>query len=472
MIFSSEAYLFFLPIAVAVNWLLPARFRPTWLVAASYWFYAAWNPPFLFLISGLTLANYFIGMWQARLPRRSGKLLLLSLIIDVGALAVFKYLGFLDETARQLAGLMHIPGALPAVQIFLPLGLSFFTFEFIHYQVDVYKGDPPIRNPIHFALFPAFFPTQIAGPIKRYQDFNGQVAARPRWDPVLALEGVELIALGLFKKVVLAETLTSTASAVFANPGEATSLDAIAGMVAFYLQVYFDFSGYTDIGRGSAQLLGYRVPINFLQPYLATSMREFWRRWHMSLSFWLRDYIYKPLGGSRVGKWRERFNLVFTLTLGGLWHGAAWHFIAMGLSFGASVIIERIWSGRHFLRPSLPPRVATMLSWAATQFAFGVSITFFRSPSILVALLLMFKAVFGGSGHRLVPWFQMGEIVVIFAGLIAAQLLLRRWNPRDLLAGRAAGIVLRPAYALALGLIFTYFFAGTSATPKFIYFQF
>jgi alginate O-acetyltransferase complex protein AlgI len=472
VIFSSEAYLVFLPAVFLVYWLVPRGVRPAWLLTASYWFYAAWNPPFVLLIIGLTIPNYFIGLAQARLAKRSRALLLLSLVVDVGALAIFKYLGFMDQTANQLAQLLHLPAALPAVHIFLPLGLSFFTFEFVHYQVDVYRGDPPVKNPIHFALFPAFFPTQIAGPIKRYQDFNAQVEKRPRWDPVLALEGVELIALGLFKKVVLAETLAGVVGAVYGDPAHATRLDAWAGLTAFYLQVYFDFSGYTDIGRGSAQLLGYRVPINFLQPYLATSMQEFWRRWHMSLSFWLRDYIYKPLGGSRGGKWRERLNLLITVTLGGLWHGAAWTFIGMGVGFGISLISERLWRERTFLRPAVPGWLGTVLAWLSTQFAFLTFMQLFRAPSIVVAAVLSAKMLVGAPGHHLVTLTQMAEIVLIFAGLITAQRLLRRWNPRELLASRPGAVLLRPAYALGLGLLFTYFFAGSSATPKFIYFQF
>src|SRR5713101_9037555 len=247
MLFNSEPYLFFLPIALLVNWILPAKIRPLWLLGASYFFYGFWSRPFLLLIIGLTLANYVIGLLQVEQTAHRRAILILALVVNLGALGVFKYLGLLDETARGLAAFIGLRNSLPVVKIILPLGLSFFAFEFIHYQIDLYRGDRPIRNLINFALFPAFFPTQIAGPIKRYQDFNRQVESRPRFDPAMALEGVELIVRGLFKKVVLADTMAPIVGMVFANPGGATGLDAWTALVAFYLQLFLDFSGYTDI---------------------------------------------------------------------------------------------------------------------------------------------------------------------------------------------------------------------------------
>ncbi|MDQ6876428.1 MAG: MBOAT family protein, partial [Candidatus Dormibacteraeota bacterium] len=388
MLFNSEPYLFFLPIVVLVNWVLPRRFRPFWLLLASYYFYSFWSAPFLLLVVGLTVINFVIGTRQARLLPRSRSLLVAALVVNIGALAIFKYLGLLDQSADALATLLGLSWGAPAVHIILPLGLSFFTFEFLHYQVDLFRGGVAIHNPINFALFPAFFPTQIAGPIKRYQDFNAQVEKHPRFDPVLCFEGVQLIARGLFKKVVLADTMAPIVAIVFGNPAAATGLDGWTALLAFYLQLYLDFSGYTDIGRGSAQLLGYRIPINFNAPYLATSIQEFWRRWHMSLSFWLRDYLYIPLGGSRRSPGRVRLNLMITMALGGLWHGAAWHFLMWGVGYGGALNIERWWRARMAGRLKLSPALVIGGGWIATQLTWLVLLLVFRASGLDVAAIL------------------------------------------------------------------------------------
>src|SRR5256714_13607665 len=472
MLFNSEPYLFFLPIALLVNWILPARIRPLWLLGASYFFYGYWSRPFLLLIIGLTLANYVIGLVQAEhLPHRRA-ILVTALVVNLGALAVFKYLGLLDETARGLAAFIGLQNALPVVKVILPLGLSFFTFEFIHYQIDLYRGDRPIRSLINFALFPAFFPTQIAGPIKRYQDFNRQVEARPRFDAVLALEGGELIVRGLVKKVVLGDSLVPIIGMVYSHLGEATMVDAWAATVAFCLQVYFDFSGYTDIGRGSAQLLGYRVPPNFAAPFLATSFQDFWHRWHMSLSFWLRDYLYFPLGGSRKGPLRTRLNLMITMALGGLWHGAAWHFLGMGIGLGLGLNLDRTLKARTWLRPAVPAWVRNVAGWGIAQMIFLLCTVLFRAPSIQAAVLMWWEMLTGSPHHHLVTNLQLVEVFLIGVGLLGIQLLLTRWKPAELFSLARSGIILRPAYVMGMATVFTSFFALENASRSFIYFQF
>ena len=457
MLFNSEAYLFFLPAVVVLTWCLPPPARPAFLLLASWYFYAFWSPPFLFLIIGLTLFNYLLGLVQGRQPDRRRSLLVLALLVNIGALGIFKYLGLLDQSAARLAHIFGLPYALPLVRFILPLGLSFFTFEFIHYQVELYRGRPPIVNPINFGLFPAFFPTQIAGPIKRYEDFNGQVEARPRFDPELFLSGVELIALGLFKKVVVADALLGPiADPVYALAGQATGFDAWTAMFAFYIQIYFDFSGYTDIGRGSAQLLGYRVPVNFNAPHLATSFMEFWRRWHISLSFWLRDYIYIPLGGSKKGKPRQFANLMVTLALGGLWHGAAWHFMLMGVYGGLVLALERVWLARPWLRIALPAWLGAVCGWLFTQATISIGVHLLRAPSLLSAAHLWKQMVSGSPRPSLVSSLAPLEILAVLAATMVAQAVATRWNPRRLVNPSLAGIVLRPAYAGALLLVALY----------------
>lgn len=464
MLFNSETYVAFLPAVVILHWLLRPQMRPFFLLVASYVFYAYWNPPFLLLVVGMTVANFGLGLTQAR--RRSAAVLVAAIVLDLGLLAVFKYIGLLDDSARRLASLFGIPATLPVVQAALPLGLSFFTFEFIHYQVDVYRGQEPIRSPIRFALFPAFFPTQIAGPIKRYEDFDPQVRSLPKFDPVLFAEGVELIARGFFKKVVLADNLLPIASTVFGSPATASATDTWVGLLAFSFQIYLDFSGYTDIGRGSAQLLGYRVPENFGAPYLATDPQDFWRRWHITLSMWLRDYLYIPLGGNRAGKWRTRFNLMVTMALGGLWHGPAFHFVAWGVGHGL-VLVSRRLAGEVGL-----PRVPAWVGWASTQFAVLLLWGLFRAPGLAAAATMLTHLLFGGLGLRLVTAPQALLVLEIAAGALILQWLLARIDWRAIARSSTAAAVMRPAFIAVLLFVSVYAGGLADTTHRFIYFQF
>ena len=278
-------------------------------------------------------------------------MLILGLVFNLGTLCYFKYTNFLFESffdaISAFTTLTHttLPESWnePVLKIMLPLGISFFTFEFIHYIVDVYRGSKPVKNFIDFALFASFFPSQIAGPIKRFQDFMQQAATSPAFNSEKFRAGTYLILQGLFKKVALGDNLSPIVAHGFAGAGGLAPLDAWITVVGFSYQLYFDFSGYTDIGRGSALLLGYKVPENFNLPYLAGNLSEFWRRWHISLSSWLRDYLFIPLGGSRLSEAVTKRNLLITMLLGGLWHGAAWHFVVWGACHGAGLILLRDW---------------------------------------------------------------------------------------------------------------------------------
>ena len=472
MLFNSEQYLFFLPVVVAANWVLPARWRPGFLLLASYFFYASWNPPYLLLIIGLTAANYVMGIVQGRRSPRSRSALVVALVVNLGTLAVFKYLGFFEANVARTAHAFGFSPTWPIAQLLLPLGLSFFAFEFIHYQVDLFRGTKPILSVIRFALFPAFFPTQIAGPIKRYEDFDAQVAGRPRFNPEMFLEGIELIALGLFKKVALADTLLPIAGAAFADPTHLRWIDAWAGLIAFSFQIYLDFSGYTDIGRGSAQLLGYRVPVNFRAPYLATSFQDFWRRWHMSLSSWLRDYLYVSLGGNRKGSVRTYFNLAMTMALGGLWHGAAWHFVIWGAGHGSALAGERLTRSLAAGRQLLGGVPGVLVAWAFTQFVVLLLWAFFRAPDAGAAVTLI-RHLISRSGPHMLTSTQYIEVFLIASGVIGAQLLLRTWDPRQLLSHSGWSVAARPAYVFCVGLAAAVIpVALATASHRFIYFQF
>lgn len=396
MLFNSFSYFLFLPVVVALYWFGPRAARLNLLLVASYVFYMSWIPAYGLLILALTIANYFIGVAIDSFQNHKKRILVGGLIFNLGCLCFFKYANFLLDSFfgcfSYLKNWLAVPGAVDAftLNILLPLGISFFTFEFIHYIVDVYRGSKPISGFRNFALFAAFFPSQIAGPIKRYQDFMEQLGQNDKFRADYFRQGMALVLQGLFKKIALGDNIGRVVNAGFANPAGLGTLDAWIVVPAFTLQIFFDFSGYTDIGRGSALLLGYKVPENFNWPFLSPNLSDFWRRWHMSLTSWLRDYLFIPLGGSRVGPWRQRFNLMLTMVLGGLWHGAAWHYVIWGAFHGLGLVLTKDWQelvGRSQflskLRPTVGWHCAGVLStWIFLTFA-GL---LFRSDDIPHAL--------------------------------------------------------------------------------------
>ncbi|HEY9715569.1 MAG TPA: MBOAT family O-acyltransferase, partial [Chroococcales cyanobacterium] len=370
MIFSSIQYLLFLPVVVFLYWRTRGSVRLLLVVLASYFFYMSWLPVYGLFLLALTTINYLIGTALARvsgaeadaivaasaageatsesLLKKRKLLLALGLFVNLGCLCYYKYTNFLIENLAHsftwLAGLLGshaAPWDVPVLKVVLPLGISFFVFEFVHYLVDIYRGNKPIRSFMEFAAFASFFPSQIAGPIKRYQDFQEKLEVPEPWTSGLFSEGCALIAQGLFKKVAIADPIGAVVNGSFQSLVPMSCADVIVAAIGFTIQVYCDFSGYTDIGRGSALLLGIRLPENFNLPYLATDLAELWRRWHMSLSFWLRDYVYIPLGGSRTGMFGNSRNLLITMIVCGLWHGASWHYIVFGAIHGSGLIVNR-----------------------------------------------------------------------------------------------------------------------------------
>jgi len=349
MLFNSFTYLLFLPLVVLLYWTIPSRFRSWLLLIASYVFYMNWIPVYGLLIVGLTIVNYCLGLAISRFSRARKQILTLGLVFNIGSLCWFKYANFLIDSLWQSIHWLGQIGATqqslpaPVLNILLPLGISFFTFEFIHYITDVYKGSPPIQNFKDFALFAAFFPSQIAGPIKRFQDFSKQMEHSVSFNESYFRTGIFLILQGLYKKIVLGDNLGTLINYGFTHTTELGTIDAWLAAAGFTFQIFFDFSGYTDIGRGSALLLGYKVPENFNWPFIAANLTDFWRRWHMSLSTWLRDYLFIPMGGSRGTPWAVRRNIFLTMVLGGLWHGAAWHYVIWGAFHGLGLVASKEW---------------------------------------------------------------------------------------------------------------------------------
>jgi len=336
--------LVFLPTVFLLFWLLPHKLRVPLLLVASYVFYMSWRPIYGLLIAGLTVGNFFLVKSVGKATVNKKLLLTITVAANLITLGVFKYLLFIFDSVHDGLALSGISWKEPHLHILLPLGISFFVFEFIHYAIEVYRGKPVVTSFPQFALFASFFPTQIAGPIKRYQDFIPQlnIAAKFKWEYVD--EGMQLILMGLAKKVLIADNLSMVVQAGFTHPENFSSVDMWLITYAFAFQIFFDFAGYTDIARGSALLFGYKVPINFNLPYLAANVSDFWQRWHISLSTWLRDYLYIPMGGSRCSKWFNYRNLFITMALGGLWHGAGTHFLAWGAYQGILLVGHKEYS--------------------------------------------------------------------------------------------------------------------------------
>jgi alginate O-acetyltransferase complex protein AlgI len=468
MLFNSLEYAIFLPVTWLLFWLTPVRWRVELLLVASYVFYASWSPPFAGLMFALAVANYLFGLAVGRATRRRRLVLWACIIVDLLVLAFFKYWNFAADSwsfaVRSAIGVVWQP---PLLDVILPLGISFFTFEFIHYLVDIYRGHVPVHSFSKFHVFAAFFPTQIAGPIKRFQQFVPALATLDRFDPELARDGLRLIAVGLAKKVLLADKLAPIADAGFAAgaAGKIGSTEAWIASLAFSLQIYFDFSGYTDIARGSAQLFGFRIPINFDAPYLATGVADFWRRWHISLSTWLRDYVFIPLGGSRHGLMVTVRSLLITMVLGGLWHGAAWHFVAWGFYWGVALSIDRL--VRAYL-PSWRSAVTVVAGWIVTQFVVLVGWVLFRAGSLAEAAPILRAMLTYQPGSGAVAAGATAYVLVVAVLLILGSIVVRhaRWP--------SLPAPLRPVFAgAALALALAYVAIAEPPTEqKFVYFQF
>jgi alginate O-acetyltransferase complex protein AlgI len=347
MNFHSLDYLLFLALVLSGYWLLARHhlLRLLLVVVASCIFYMAWQPHYVVLLLAATVVDYSAGRAMAIAKSRRAKRawLLLSLAANLGLLGVFKYYNFFAGATADLLGAIGLHVQPAHLDVLLPVGISFYTFECLSYTIDIYRGRlEPTRSFPKFAFFVTFFPHLVAGPIVRPGDLLPQLDKRPRVTTALVGEGLFLIATGLIKKVAIADYLAvNLVDRVFDDPSAYHAPEVLLALYAYTMQIYCDFSGYTDVARGSAKLFGLQLPENFDRPYQAASPAEFWRRWHMTLSTWLRDYLYYPLGGSRVSPGRAYFNLGLTMFLIGLWHGAAWTFVVYGLLQAAAMVIHR-----------------------------------------------------------------------------------------------------------------------------------
>ncbi|MFN2542002.1 MAG: MBOAT family protein [Chthoniobacterales bacterium] len=469
MLFNSFEFWIFFAVVLAGFYNLPYRAGKVLLLVASYFFYMWWNPRFIALILASTIVDYFLGIaLETAQPRWRKPLLIVSLAVNLGFLGFFKYYNFF---ASSLATLLGWPEDSLALSIILPVGISFYTFASLSYTIDVYRRrTTAVRNFIDYAFFIAFFPHLIAGPILRAKQFLPQIQQWQRPTAATVNRGIALILSGLVKKMVFADRFALVSdnyfSGVAAHPGW---LAAWSAAFAFAMQLFFDFSGYTDIARGCAKLFGFEFPLNFERPYLAANVVEFWQRWHMTLSAWVRDYLFLPLTRGTRSRLKIYFALALTMVLLGLWHGASWNFVIWGVYFALFVVLYRLFDqkfgtsalGPVFDRPAFRP-LKVMLTFPLLILAAA----FFR-PKNLHDMGLVFSSYFDFQ-HSGTSVLTTGTIVLFFISFVLAVLEERRQFLRRL--SLAPAYVQVPAFVCVLLVL--EFFSVTGEKIPFIYFQF
>lgn len=475
MLFCSVEFMVFFAALLIVYWSIPWRRARVWLLlVASFCFYASWNKWLAIIICISTLLDYLLalGMEFSTVPWRRKSLLTISLLANLGLLCYFKYTNFFLLSLDEALIAAGASTWFRTLEVILPVGISFYTFEAINYTVDVYRRRMPAeRNLGDFMLFILFFPHLVAGPIVRARDFLPQIKRPKRCDWVRMHLGVQYFLMGLFKKLAIADRMAQFADPVFSAPLEYRSSAAWIAMFAYALQVYCDFSGYTDMAIGTAHMLGYKLAENFNMPYLARNIGEFWNRWHISLSSWLRDYLFIPLGGSRGGEWKTRRNLLITMTLCGLWHGAAWTYVGFGAIQGLMIVTQRVFHRWCKARPRLDAVLrshpGTLLCIALTFVSFCVSLVVFRAPSFSHAFAMYERMLTPIALAKPTPVPEIGFWLTV-AIVLAAHVLGRTgvWIRPAL---RLSAPMLGFSYAVMLGLALV--LAPQGAKP-FIYFQF
>ena len=473
MLFNSIPFLIFFPVVTLLFFLLPHKFRWFLLLAASCFFYMFFKPEYILILAFTIVIDYFAGIFLENEPdkKKRKKYLIASIIANVGVLAVFKYYNFLNDNITGLALLFNVKNPIPHLNWLLPIGLSFHTFQAMSYTIEVYRGNQKAER--HFgiyALYVMFYPQLVAGPIERPQNIIHQFYAPRKFDYNNAVLGLNLIAYGFFKKVVVADRLSEYVNMVYANPGNANTLSTLLAVCFFSLQIYCDFSGYSDIARGTAKFMGYDLMVNFNRPYLAGSISEFWSRWHISLSSWFRDYLYIPLGGSRSGKWKWYRNLVIVFLISGLWHGANWTFIVWGALHGYYIIFGLLTrDGRNKLAKASGLIRLPALYKFINQLAVFILVTFawifFRSENFHKAEAIIHNLL----AHDLsVSLYQLsagrGLMNLLMTFFVIGLLLLSYLLP--------ANLKMKHSLLFLVVTIFIIIILGKNAGTEFIYFQF
>src|SRR5436190_20593699 len=473
MLFNSLTFVIFFVVVVTAYWSMRSwNARKNFLVVASYIFYGAWNPPFAALLFSTTAMDFWLGRRIAKAKGRHSRRVWLvgSVCMNLSMLGFFKYGNFLLQNFQWLlarAGIIYQP---PHLDILLPVGISFYTFHSLSYTLDIYRGIlQPTKSLRDFVLAVSFFPQLVAGPIVRAGDFLPQLAHPPRLKTNQFMWGLALMTLGLFEKTVLADTLLSgPADRIFGYAGPLVALDSWAGVLAFAGQIFFDFAGYSITAIGAALTLGFHLKDNFRFPYAAIGFSDFWRRWHISLSTFLRDYLYIPLGGNQSGPFRMALNLVIVMFLGGLWHGAAWTCVVWGLLHGSYLVIERIFRILFEDKEWANNLATRLLGGFATYTAVCVAWVFFRASDFTIAARML-DGMFGGHAHgdAILTTREMLQIALDTAGLNLVHWSLRDSNIETAVTRLPRWVVTAAWALMACAIILT---QGNS--NAFIYFQF
>lgn len=496
MLFNSLQFLVFFPVVVIVYFLIPSKIRYLWLLACSYYFYMCWNPKYVLLLLASTVVTYLAGLFLERWsdsPKRKKWVLAICLLINFGILFVFKYANFAIQTIEKLLGLVHITVPEVTIRLLLPVGISFYIFQAVSYLIDVYRGDiKPERNFFIYALFVSFFPQLVAGPIERSRNLLPQIRNLNKtrlWDSKRFLSGCAQMLYGFFLKMVIADRAALFVDTVFDVEKYSVygSFEVLTGMLLFTLQIYCDFAGYTSIAIGAAKILGVELMDNFNTPYFAVSIKDFWNRWHISLSTWFRDYLYFPLGGSRKGKLRKYLNIMIVFGLSGMWHGAGWHYIFWGLLHGvyrvtgeATLKIRQKWN--QICKKRTDTFSHQLWKRTCTFSLVAVAWVFFRAASLRQAVDLLFQLV-----SRFNPWvlfdgtlLNLGidakdwNVLILSILILFAVSLCRHWGKQPAKAFAEQGPLFQAVviyFGIIAILLFGVYGAGYEAA-QFIYFQF
>jgi alginate O-acetyltransferase complex protein AlgI len=488
MLFNSLHFLIFFPLTILGYFVTPFRYRWLLLLIASYYFYMSWRPVYGLLLLLTTSIDYAAGLMIERAvdPRRRRAWLLLSLSTNLGMLGFFKYYGFFSRSAvGLLAWLGGPPIPMPTLDILLPVGISFYTFQSMSYAVDVYRGVQKAEPHFgYFALYVSFWPQLVAGPIERSTSLLPQLRMDHEFDAQRVADGLKLMLWGFFKKLVIADRLAIFVTTVYAQPVAYEGFTLLLATVCFAFQIYCDFSGYSDIALGSAQVMGFRLMQNFRSPYFSASIPEFWQRWHISLSTWFRDYVYIPLGGNRVPRWRWAINVAIVFLLSGLWHGANWTFVVWGAIHGlfylltvltAPLIIRHEQSNSRFTQ-GLWHLASILLTFTITCLAW----VFFRAQSLSDAWYILSTIV----TNMTLPLtrlelremiglesFTSTDAEIAFAAILlmmGVEFIQLRWSARERLRAWPVWVRWPLYYSLILGILACGVFSG----QDFIYFQF
>jgi len=478
MLFNSLSFGIFLTVTYVLYWSFFRKnvgFRNIFLLLISYFFYGWWNWRLLPLIAGISAVDYFSGALIAKRQENSGSgkgILIISLILNLGALCFFKYFNFFAESLSAAFSFFSGGGStFNPLDIVLPVGISFYTFQGLSYVLDIYyKKTAPTKDAVAFFAFISFFPQLIAGPIERSKDLLPQFSEKKVFDYEEARTGLIIIAIGLFKKMVIADRLAILVDSVYSSPSAHQGLPALVAVVFFAFQLYLDFSAYSQIAVGTAKLFGFRLHDNFKRPYLATSFKDFWKRWHITLTSWFMDYLYIPLGGNRRGKWRTIINVMIVFAVSGLWHGASWNFVIWGCVNGLFLVLT---SKVFNMRPETG--FAKLVSCLFVFCVWAFSLVFFRAESFSVAMEMFSSIGFSGAEALKSCGMNSAELLLSFA-LIALLMIIEFLTEGKQEASQrkflAAPLVIRWVVYIILAVSILYLGVYGANDNTFIYFQF